>query len=438
MSRIKRISKWIAIATGLLVAIALIANGVFAWQSERRFESKIAALRSAGEPTSLAELMPKPVPPERNAAVYLDRVASQLLVFEKAEGQFYETPLGKSWEEAEEKRELPNPEQLAAIRAIVGADTDILSALQKAAACDAYVAQLDFKLPANAFLEQVINHRVSPIRRLARFVRWKMIMLIVDGKSEDAIVLGIEMLKVARLYDRQPLLVHYLVSVAVRGVILDLLNVALRQGQVSDRVRRELEKELALQEDRKPFQQAFRSERAFGISHMLEQLKGAPAYARWPMRNWMLNELEVLDWANRSATQPWIIVRSQADEIAKEQQDPVTLAGFDEKTLIGPSISAAFQAETRHLTLTRCLRVLNALGAYFDRAGKDAESIDKLDLLPDAMIDPWSGESLRLKMTKDGWIVYSVWHNKKDDGGVINFFEGDWGLAPVGHPYRFE
>ena len=48
------------------------------------------------------------------------------------------------------------------------------------------------------------------------------------------------------------------------------------------------------------------------------------------------------------------------------------------------------------------------------------KSLDELvpDLLPEIPTDPFDGKPLRYRATTDGFVVYSVYQDKRDDGGV--------------------
>ena len=77
----------------------------------------------------------------------------------------------------------------------------------------------------------------------------------------------------------------------------------------------------------------------------------------------------------------------------------------------------------------RALRIFNALRGFADKNGRDAAGLDELSLPKEATIDPFSGEALKLKHTREGWIVYTVFRNGVDDGG--RFIElNDYGVAP--------
>ncbi len=67
--------------------------------------------------------------------------------------------------------------------------------------------------------------------------------------------------------------------------------------------------------------------------------------------------------------------------------------------------------------------------AFEERTGKDAERLDELALPGEATIDPWTGKPLMLKKTDNGWMIYSVWTNGADDGGIF-LEQQDWGISP--------
>ena len=210
--------RWKQLAIGLLSVIALLvaADGFMVWRTDARLAAKIAEIRAAGDPASIADLAPKPIPADENAAAYLEKIAPRLDQFTSEHGRFYSTPIGKAYEESEDRGESPTAEQIAAIRAIVEKYPDIPAALAAAAACDQYASLADFTLSHQAFLQRLLDERVGRARTAARFNDWQAKLLIADGKPQQAAELGLRSLRLARLHDREPLLINYLVGVALR------------------------------------------------------------------------------------------------------------------------------------------------------------------------------------------------------------------------------
>jgi hypothetical protein len=414
---------------GLLLGLALVFNGILAWRTQHRLDSMLAELRAAGEPVSLADLAPKPISDEKNAAVYLQRTIPRLDAFERQYDQFYQSPLGETCEERENRHEPPTPEQLAAIRKIVDAYPEIITAFQQAAACDEYASLADFSLWPSAYLKGTIHHSGEP-RKFARFVAWKMAVLASEGNPDAALGLGVQMLKFARLYDHEPLLVNYLVSIALRNSMCGPISEILYRHQVSLEARARLDAELALQDSPAPLQLALRNERAFSIRFVQEQSGPISAALRWPMVNWMLGELEAENAAYNFVKQPLGLVQPRPDgqpfRLWPEQIDRALVG-----RLIGNAILATMGADLRWRVWSRCLRVINSEGEYHQRTGKDADNIEQLSLPREAITDPYTGQPLLLKKTDDGWIVYSVGPNGKNDNGNFSN-QMDEGIAPPG------
>src|SRR4051812_21683930 len=92
--------KRIGIGMAVLLAIALIANGFMAWRTEAHWRGMIAAIRASGEPGSIAELAPKPIPEDHNAAALLAKLGPRLDGFSKESFRFFDKdPLGIDYDQ---------------------------------------------------------------------------------------------------------------------------------------------------------------------------------------------------------------------------------------------------------------------------------------------------------------------------------------------------
>ena len=203
--------------------------------------------------------------------------------------------------------------------------------------------------------------------------------------------------------------------------------------RVTPQTRALLEAELAQQDNLKPIQHAMQTERAVAISNIEGSVGNIPGLVRWSAQNWMTGQLELLDKACQAAQLPLDDLRPIRNPTPQQLQNPYLLADVAKDPLIGKSIMVSFDAEFRRLSQTRALRVLNALGEYRQRTGKDAESLDQLSLPKEATIDPWTGDPLKLKKTDKGWLIYSVGKNATDDGGDFSKNNDDEGLRPPGN-----
>jgi hypothetical protein len=235
------------------------------------------------------------------------------------------------------------------------------------------------------------------------------------------------------MQEREPSIVSFLAAVGSLGGVIDELYGALDQGPISPQVRRALEEELAHCEDPQRLVGVLQRERAISIS-MADHFPGAevPALVRralgWPLRRIFLGVLNAYDQQFALAARPWHEAKATL---------AVTKAGQGANqhgilaSLLQPALMAAHQAHAKSLVLTRSLRVFNALSQYRQVHGREAQGLKELNLPAAATIDPYSGEPLKLKLTEEGWLVYSVMENGIDDGGDFRDMQ-DSGLAPRG------
>jgi hypothetical protein len=431
----KRIVKRWAIGAAMLLAIALIANGFMAWLTEHRLQTRIAAIRAAGDPASIADLAPKPIPDDQNGAFYLERAKPQIDAFSKEYGRFYDSPLGKAYEDAQDRGESPTPEQIAAIHAIVDKYPDVDRALASAAACEQYASLADFSLGQRKFLEDLLENRALGARTAARFNDWRIRVMIADGKAQQAAELGLESLRIARLHDAEPLLINYLVGLALRGIAVQDLYDAMAAGPISPQLHAAIDEELAKHDDPQRLVRVLKSERAYsvaltasiGMDSTLDQVN--PVWMKvvgWPMKRMYLGAVDSFDRVFLLATKPWDEIRCELGP--PNATSPPTGNGIL-ADLLFPALQATFQSAGRDLVTLRSLRIFNAVRRYAAQNGHEAGGLEDLSLPKEAMIDPFSGEPLKLKHADEGWIVYSVMDNGVDDGGDFIGLK-DYGVAP--------
>ena len=264
-----------------------------------------------------------------------------------------------------------------------------------------------------------------------------MKVLLAEGKPEQAVAIGLETLRIARLHDAEPLLINYLIGVAVRSIAARELHETLSTGSVSPQLHQQIDEEVARHDDRRRIVHALKTDRAYsaeltasaGLDTPCDQVNPIwMTMAGWPVKWMYLGALDSFDRHFTLATQPW-------DEVCRElgppgSEPPSTGDGVLADLLL-PALKAAYEANARDMATLRALRIVNALTQYRDEHGREASGLDDLSLPPEATIDPFSGQPLKLKHTDDGWVIYSVYLNGVDDDGDFKD-QKDWGLAPRG------
>ncbi len=364
----KRLLKRIAIGFGIVLGLLLVVNGVLAWIARHRWDQMIAGLRADGEPTSLADLAPNPIPPEKNAYVYLQQIEAPLeKLFCRDQAEFYVYGLGRQID-ARTGYELPNKEQRIAMRAILDAYPTIMPATAKATACDQYESLADFTLPASRFLDQSLNDAQAFRRLMVGFASWEMAVTAAEGKPNEAVGFGVQMLRLARLYDQRSTMMSHFVFVACSDSSLGAINEILRHHEIAPSVRADLDAELALH-SAAPLLGFVRRERAFSISRAIEQT--TPIFVRWPILNRMLDEIDAESQVYSISKLPLDQLHPQWNPATKENLPPQL--GSISGRLIERTLMIAITMDLRSLARVRCLRVVNTLGEYrADRQGGSA------------------------------------------------------------------
>ena len=144
------------------------------------------------------------------------------------------------------------------------------------------------------------------------------------------------------------------------------------------------------------------------------------------MKGYQIGVIDAMNEQIRLAEQPWHEVRAQFGTA----DSPAPPSGHGAMAdLLVPAVRASFHANARGLAMLRSLRIYNALRQFKEKNGREATGLAELDLPKAATIDPYSGEVLKLKLTDDGWMVYSVMTNGIDDGGDFKAHK-DYGVAP--------
>jgi hypothetical protein len=234
-------------------------------------------------------------------------------------------------------------------------------------------------------------------------------MCLNDGKQVEALDACIAMFQLIRHFDRRPLLTGYLVNLAVRGVAVHAANSVLRAGPLPPERRSRLEAELAHPVPR--LQSVIESERAYGMGEFRELPIAGSAYLRTPMgKRDMADYLELLDGIEKRAQTPYSEVHAWIDSL---QLGPLA-------QLMVPAMQASYEAETRLTAQLRCLQILNVLTQRVSDNPDSSPNLTDLGLPAEAITDPYAGKQLILRHEPNGWLIYSVGQNGKDDGGRIH------------------
>lgn len=404
---------------GFAALLALMLVMLIAWRTSanRQVEQRLAAMRAAGEPVTLADIASPLFPAERNAYTYLMQAEPQLKAIETAVGAA-ETAAGPRPSE----QSPPAPSVQAAKRAALAQHAKVIELLDKASRCPAY---------SSGLTEQDIRDlsmidSVQVKRSAARALTYHAEIALENGDPQTALRDCVILLRLSRLFDADPAMVNYLVALAVRGMAVDTAHRTLRAGPLPADLHQQLDQELAQHDLVKSYRQMLSTERAYGIQMFDVMVETNPLLRLWTIASDQNSYLDYMGLAIDRADRPY------ADSQSRAKLGQIIDSAGHFTHLVAPALGAASYANYRMTAQLRALRVLNAL--VQQPAEADASQVlAQLGLPVDATTDPFSGKPLLVRKIPEGWIVYSVGGKLADDGGMKLGHETDKnvGLSPL-------
>ncbi len=434
----KRATRWLIGTVGgvaSLLLVLLVARAVADKWASDRLAQKLSELTEAAEPIGLADLARESVPANEDADFYLRRCEDHVKAII---GELH--PAYDEHQREFHDDDLPPPLQEAIDRALQ-THPDALALIEKAGSCTAFDHQWDTRSGGHAFLNDNLQ-RVECMHNVARVVQIRAMLSLARAQPEDALNRAIVLFRICRLHQRETPVVSFLMAMALRYAAIEASNTILQTSSLPHTSREALEAELRLHDDMRLLHSVFPVERALGLAIFQDsetQLVHPKTLAWWWPAMWKNDQCAYLDkMANQmQASQRPFRDRPRPPKVELGNSSDDLLANFAASPSVEPlsdlltaSLPAVPDVVDRATAELRCLRLINQLTRR-QQAGHDREPrLDELGLPADASVDPYNGETLRVKKLPGGWLVYSVGTNLKDDGGKLADYE-DVGLGPI-------
>jgi len=380
----------------LLVLVPWLIRRFQEAAAKREIERELAAIGAKGEPTSLVEAAPPPVPDAQNAAV----------IFEKA----FATMAAN---------ELPS-QNAEAMR--------LAREAMKRPRCR-------FDLDYAARPAMLMPH-LARLRHLARLFSSEALLNAHNGLPDKAAESVGSIFGLARALDEEPFVISSLVGIAINGIGLGALERIEREAPLSDPARREVLKHLAQLDARSPVTKGLVGERGASHGYMQALLSGKT----------IAGMEDYWDFQREAASNPLVIVEDNA-RLLREMTKAVDasrmppwkallkfklietrLGSFspEEAPLSAQLLPALCEAHLRGVKLT-ALRDAAVIGLscelYRSKHGRYPDKLDDLatEFLDKLPPDPFTGRPFAYRRKGEGdaagFVVYSVGDNLKDDGG---------------------
>jgi len=425
----------------------------------RQVEKELQRLKQAGEPTTLADILP-PVPPQKDGTVFYQLAFAQL---DAANRKFPK----QVWDSVYEfiSTRPTKPFSLADVRKVLQAAQPALKTLRKA------INYPHMRL-TNWNVENpfgVMFPHFSKFREFARLLVAEGKMRKMGGDIDGAVESIMTALKLARRMGDEPsILAGFLFQGSVQSIALGGLRQILSDADASPQTYRALMAELRGWDIDRDLLRSLQSERVFAIAvcewmqkkasrkeiqELFIEVDGSLNLAIWLMglmgkSDWIAsNELEVLKCFNevigvarKGVPYDWKALQRLDERVEREVVRPswrFTLGGMEviwnekaiARMLVLTYASLFSKAATFH-ALQRVAQTAVALRLYRRERGHYPERLDELvpKYLPSVPVDPFDGKPLRYKRLGRGFKVWSIGRNMKDEGGVEKrplWVEGD-------------
>lgn len=407
--------RWLLTVLVLLAAAWLIATAI----TQRSIDTELAAIEARSEPLTLAELSPRIPPGVLNAAVVYETAFSSM---PDSGGEDYDHALGSP----------------AFARSYLAAREVGLGQLRQAAEVRDCVFLIDWSRP---FYELTLSH-YARMREAARLLVLDSSLLAANGKADQSLDALVAAYKTGPHAMSEPVLISALVGYAIIGISHYGLEESLSLTDPSPAACRRAYDDLGRIDVNTPFRRALLGERAsvFGVFEdiragrisIAELVSGGddrfggrrilsavyPTLGR-PLFN--MDEASALDLWRRTIEAhdlPWSQSMESLDAVvADTQRLPIYRSVLTR--MVFPVFARADWSKRKAAAILAVDRAALAIKTFKSQTGRYPDTLAHVEALGwDLPDDPLGEKPLLYRRTAEGFTVWSVGPNMKDDGGV--------------------
>jgi hypothetical protein len=406
----------ILLALAALLALGVTGASVWMARLQAALQRERAAIRARGEPLTLREIAPPPVPAAQNGGpLYLQA----------------KTPLSKD----EETRLLEWSRRPGSFPgAITEATAERL--LARCAGALALTHQASRK-PAARFevrwadgIDAQFPH-YAHLRRLARLLSARAVLHARRGRMDAALEDVAAMYRMSDHLGEEPTLIGLLVRIAIEAIANATLGRVLEEVSVTAAQAARMRERLPRIPMARTHVAAAIGERAMGLSvfdgfradrRAFPRVPGAEGTRRTETPRPLgpiidLNELVYLQALRRH------IDAARLDTGPTPQPSPLErgiddLPGYPWMTvMLLPVFSEVVEKRDGAITHQKMIPIALALAVHRSSTGRYPAQLDALSLSASVLTDPYSGRPFLYRREGDRYVLYSIGPNRLDDGG---------------------
>jgi len=399
----------------ILLAIVVLVGAFCLHVVIRRGETarRLAALRAAGYPTSLAELAEYNKLPEgaRNAAEVYERAFE---AFVRATDDPNLPLLGKGqWPDGG----VPLPEPTArAISKCLASNQQCLALLHEAGAIEHCRYDSEFS-------QGVPNPRQEK-RYCAQLLNLAIIYHANKGDTEAAVACIKDGLRLGDSLRRDPALIHYLVRIACTSLTLGGLERSLSLTAFTDQQLADLSDTLSRIGGTFDLAETMITERCYMIEMCRDPSRLGGFGPSVPIRllpgtrgTWLADTLDFMEARVEASRLPPRERLTRFRAIDNEVQQLSFLHTMTK--ILMPALTRVAELDVRlHAHIDMAMTAL-AIERYRLATGKVPERLEELvpQYIKEVPTDPFDGKPIRYKRTEPGYLLYSILEDGQDNGG---------------------
>jgi len=422
--RTVKILKIIAVILVVLSLIYAIAVGV----SSAKLRKAYAALEKEGRPMKQADIIPPDVPDAENAALLYESAILLLKAQPAPDGNLLEHLGGLCNEFIKESIE---PDKLAELRQLIEQDTvtQALSIIEDGTRRRSCRFEHDYNAGFNMLMPNL-----SSMRNIIRIIGVKSCLQAEAGRSDDAWQLAQTQLRFADAMRNEPILISFLVRLASINTSCQTIHKICQVAPPDAEQYNIIENLLLDYEDRTQLVLVINGERLLGGEWAFNLLRNGSA-KDLPVSTGTESELTQMLMSLYSALKPlsladqaaYMRIMAEYTRFVQQPYSPNDTRNIDRKVeqmqgrlhiVTSMLVPAIGHVKERYWEIIAQMRITRAgLALLQERKAQDVfpQTLEKLQL--ENLDDPFSTETLRYKSQGQGFILYSIGPDEKDNAG---------------------
>jgi hypothetical protein len=408
----------------IVVATILVVRAVLNFAEGRALARELAELKVKGVAVTARDLAP-PCPDEDNAA-RLWKAAENLLTTEEGEGRL--TIAGAFGKYA---GGMPiEPARKADLRRLAVENERVLKLMAEAGAKPCFL----LRDPSASLVDSIIPSALKMVHA-TQLLGFSALFMAEDGDVAGAIERIRSGLKFTPMVAGEGNMMVYLIAVADTRMLVHFLGGICRDREVGDDTLQRLIGDLDPAPWRDRTAAGIRGERVLFIelgqlslrseTKDLQWLFGEPSIVK-DLGIWLIRPLLKRDV--RRTLPKYVDLEAQALRPYYESRDFLRAQGAESKDRpwyaflsksVWGNLESTFLKEAQLEAMILASRTGLACRLYKSRTGAYPETLNALvpDVLKEVPIDPFTGKPFVYRREGEGFIVYSLGSNEKDDGG---------------------